>query len=98
MLMWLALGGWVGAVVGVLGLAGIITSGWITPLIGAVPAATAWLLGYEDLKAISAGAMDQAARANVRFATWVGLTGLVACLSLIGLMIYYQLGFLPDLF
>jgi hypothetical protein len=90
--------GWVGAVMGTLSLIGIFDSGWICPLLGLGPAAAAWLLGYEDLKAIEVGALDEPARPETRLATWIGFLALVACLSIVGWMIYRQMNFLPDLF
>jgi hypothetical protein len=98
LLLLMAALGWVGAIIGAVSSTGIITSGWICPLIGAAPAAAAWLLAYEDLKALSLGAIDPTARPQTRLALWLGATALIACLAITGSMIYRRLSFLPDLF
>src|SRR2546423_838584 len=48
----LLLGGlaWAAAVVGVASLAGLLSLGWISPLLGAGPGAIAWLLAHAELK------------------------------------------------
>jgi hypothetical protein len=90
--------GWVGAVLGAASLAGLFGAGWICPLLGTAPAAAAWLLAYEELKAIGVGAIDSGARPRARLAMIVGLFSLAGCLAVVGSMIYRQMNFLPELF
>ena len=87
---------WTGAAIGVVALSGLIPAGWICPLLGIAPAATAWLLAGEDIKAIRSGAMAAEARPATRWAMWIGLLGLLACAAIVGSMIYRELPFLPD--
>jgi hypothetical protein len=98
LLLLMAALGWVGAIIGAISSTGIITSGWICPLLGAAPAAAAWLLAHEDLKALHLGAIDATARPQTRLALWLGASALIACLAITGSMIYRGLSFLPDLF
>jgi len=97
--LWLTLGwlGWGAAVLGGISLAGFFRGGWICPLLGAGPAGSAWLLAYEELKAIRVGAIDEAARPRTQHAFWLGFTGLVACLALVAAMVYRNMNFLPDI-
>jgi len=97
--LWLFLGGvgWTAAVLGAISLAGIFRGGWICPLLGAGPAGAAWLLAYEELKAIRVGAIDTAAGPRTRYAFWLGFTALVGCIGLVAAMIYRQMNFLPDI-
>jgi len=88
--------GWAGAGVGVLALLDIAAVGWIAPLLGLGPAGAAWLLAWEDLKAIRVGAMTEEARAGVRLAMWIGLGACIACAAIVGSMIYREMTFLPD--
>lgn len=90
--------GWVAAVVGTFALTGLFASGWIGPLLGVIPAWAAWMLAYQDWRAVAAGAIDAAAAPRVRLAYWLGLTALLACGATVGLMIYQNMSFLPDLF
>ena len=96
--LWLVLGGlgWGAAVLGGVSLAGWLPLGWICPLLGAGPAGTAWLLAYEELKAIRVGAIEEAARPRTQNAFWLGCTGLVACLAVVAAMVYRKMNFLPD--
>ena len=96
-LLLLAAAGWMGAILGVLSLAGLLAAGWLCPLLGIGPAAAAWLLAYEDLKAISQGAIDRSARPRTLLAMWLGIAALVVCLAFVGWMIYWGMQFLPDL-
>jgi hypothetical protein len=89
---------WAAAVVGAGSLAGLIGFGWISPLIGAVPGAAAWVLAHGELKAIGAGAIATEARSQTRHAYWLGLTGLVLCAAIVAAMIYRRMNFLPDFF
>jgi hypothetical protein len=88
--------GWAAAVVGAISLAGFFDFGWISPLLGVVPAGAAWLLAYEELKAIAAGVIASEAREKSRHAYWLGLMGLILCLAMIAAMIYRGLNFLPQ--
>ena len=88
--------GYAGMAVGLLALLRIFTTGWIAPLLGLAPAAAAWLLAWEDLKAIRAGAIAEEARPGVRLAMWLGLLALFACASVVASMIYREMTFLPD--
>jgi hypothetical protein len=87
---------WTGAAVGVIALSGVIPAGWIFPLLGIAPAGAAWLLAWDDIKAIRTGAMAAEARPATRLAMWIGLLGLFACASIVGSMIYREMPFLPD--
>ena len=98
LLLLMAALGWAGAIIGAVSITGIFASGWICPLLGAAPAAAAWLLAHEDLKALSLGAIDPAARPQTRLAIWLGASALAACVAIVGSMIYRGLSFLPDLF
>jgi hypothetical protein len=97
--MWLVLGGlgWGAAVLGGVSLAGLLPLGWICPLLGVGPAGSAWLLAYEELKAIRVGAIDDSARPRTQHAFWLGFTGLVACLAVVAAMLYRKMNFLPDI-
>lgn len=99
MLFILASCGIAGIFFGGLHLVGIFEIGWIVPLIATVPAAAAWLLAHEDLKAIRLGAIDESERQNTRFAYWLGLFALLGCLGVLGTLMYRDFsGFLPNLF
>jgi hypothetical protein len=89
--------GWGAAVIGAISLSGWFDFGWISPLLGVVPAGAAWLLAHEELKAIAAGVIAQQAREKSRHAYWLGLMGLIMCLAVIAAMIYRGLHFLPDI-
>jgi hypothetical protein len=95
----LLLGGlaWASAAVGTLSLAGLLSLGWICPLLGSGPGAAAWFLAYEDLKALRVGAITADAQAQTRHAFWLGLTGLLACLAIVAAMIYRRMNFFPDI-
>jgi len=88
--------GWGAAAVGAFSLTGWFDFGWISPLLGVVPAGAAWLLAHEELKAISAGVIAEQARDKSRHAYWLGLMGLLMCLAVIAAMIYRGLHFLPN--
>lgn len=90
--------GLAGAGIGVVSLTGLFDAGFVAPLICTAPAATAWLLAYEDLKAISQGAMDESGRPRTRLALWLGLFGMIACVTIVATMIWQQMNFLPDFF
>ena len=99
MLFGLAACGLAGIFFGGLQLVGIFQIGWIVPLIANVPAAAAWLLAHEDLKAIRLGAMDEVQRQNTLFAYWLGIPALVGCLAVTATLIYRDpSGILPNLF
>jgi hypothetical protein len=87
-----------GAVIGVIALLGIFPTGYFATLISVVPAATAWLLAYQDLKTMRLGAMDDSGRSRTRLAYWLGLFGLVACLGIVATAIWREMNLLPDLF
>jgi hypothetical protein len=89
--------GWAAALAGTTALTGLFSSGWIGPLLGVVPAWAAWMLAYHDLRAIDAGAIDAVAAPRVRLAFWLGLAALLACAAIVGVMIYQNMSFLPDL-
>jgi hypothetical protein len=88
--------GYLGVAVGVLALLGLFTTGWIAPLLGLAPSAAAWLLAWEDLKAIRTGAIAEEARPGVRLAMWLGLLAFFACVAVVASMIYREMTFLPD--
>ncbi|HMC09933.1 MAG TPA: hypothetical protein VKH44_01530 [Pirellulaceae bacterium] len=88
--------GWAAAVIGGISLAGLFNLGWISPLLGVIPAGAAWFLAHEELKAIELGAIAAEARSPARHAYWLGLTALIACLGIVAAMIYRQMHFLPD--
>jgi hypothetical protein len=96
----LLLGGlaWAAAVVGVGSLGGLVSLGWISPLIGAGPGAVALALAYAELKAIQAGAIRADAQSQTRHAFWLALSGLLLCLAIVAAMIYRRMSFLPDVF
>ena len=89
--------GWGAAVVGAVSMTGIFEVGWMAPLLGAGPTAAGWLLANEDLKAIRGGAISAVAGGPTRHAFWLGLTGFLACLAVVGGMIAQQMHALPDL-
>jgi hypothetical protein len=89
---------WAAAAIGTISLAGVFDLGWLAPLLGIVPAAAAWFLANEDLKAIRVGAITADARSQTQHGFWLGVTGLVACLGIVAAMIYRQMHFLPDVF
>jgi hypothetical protein len=88
--------GSIGAAIGVLALLGLTDTGWICPLLGLGPAGAAWLLAWEDMKAIRTGAMTEQARPAVRLAMSIGLLAFFACAAIVASMIYRQMTFLPD--
>src|SRR5437870_2413635 len=88
--------GWGAAMVGAVSLTGIFDVGWISPLLGVVPAGAAWLLAHEELKAIAAGVIAAEAREKSRHAYWLGLMALIMCLTMVAAMIYRRMHFLPD--
>ena len=89
--------GWAAALIGAFSLIGWFSFGWISPLLGVIPAGAAWMLAHEELKAISAGVIPAQAREKSRHAYWLGLMALVMCVSVISAMIYRGLNFFPDL-
>jgi hypothetical protein len=91
---WLGIGG---AVIGLIDLTGLFAAGYFAPLISVVPAATAWLLAYQDLRTMQLGAMDGAGRPKTRLAYWLGLFGLIACLAIVATAIWIGRNLLPDL-
>jgi hypothetical protein len=97
LLLVLGIVGWVCASVGTIAVLGLFDIGWIAPLLGIVPAMTAWLLAHEDLKTLRLGAMDEQDRPRLRQAYWVGLSGLLACIGMVAWMIFLGLSLLPDL-
>ena len=90
--------GWGGAVIGIVALLGIFPMGYFMTMISVVPATTAWLLAYQDLKTMQLGAMDDAGRPRTRLAYWLGLSGLLACALIVATMIWREMNLLPDLF
>lgn len=90
--------GWCAAVIGAVSFTGIFDIGWLAPLLGLGPAAAAWLLAHEDIKAIRVGAIRAEAYPPTRYAFWLGLTALLACAGIVGAMIYREMNFLPDVF
>lgn len=88
--------GWTAALIGAISLTGVFDAGWISPLLGVVPAGAAWLLAHEELKAIAAGAIAAEAREKSRHAYWLGLMALIMCVTTIAAMIYCQMHFLPE--
>jgi hypothetical protein len=98
MLLTIAGLGLAGAVVGLIALAGIFPTGYFATLISVVPAATAWLLAYQDLKTMRLGAMDDSGRSRTRLASWLGLFGLITCLGIVATAIWREMNLLPDLF
>jgi hypothetical protein len=98
LLLSLAVAGWAAAVYGAISFTGVLTSGWISPLLGIAPAAAAWLLAHQELHAASVGAIDESNESRIRLAWWLGLTALLACGSIVGLMVYRHMNFLPNVF
>lgn len=98
LLLLLAGAGWIAAAFGAISFTGIVSSGWLSPLLGTGPAATAWLLAHQELNAARVGAIDAAHVPRIRLAYWLGFSGLAACASIVGSMIYRSMNFLPDLF
>jgi hypothetical protein len=82
----LAMFGLGGAIVGVLGAAGIVDSGWVFPLCGAVASGTALFLAYGDLREMTLGARDAAGRGSTNLSLWLGLLGLLGCVGLVAAM------------
>lgn len=98
LLLLLAAAGWVAAVFGAVSFTGVLTSGWISPLLGILPAGCTWLMAYEELKAVEVGAIHADHAPRIRLAMWLGLAALLACLGIVGSMIYLNMKFLPDVF
>ncbi|HEX5106681.1 MAG TPA: hypothetical protein VFV87_22830 [Pirellulaceae bacterium] len=98
MLLTIAALGFAGVIVGLIALVGIFPAGYAFTLICVVPAATAWLLAYQDLKTMQLGAMDDSGREQTRLAYWLGLFGLVFCTGIVATAIWRQMNLLPDLF
>lgn len=96
LLLLLALLGWAGAALGVVSLTGLYDSGWICPLLAIAPAAAAWLLAHQDLRAIEVGAIGSAAYRATRRAHWLGATALAAALATTIGMILLARNFLPE--
>jgi hypothetical protein len=92
---WLGIGG---AVIGMIDLVGLFPLGYFAPLISVVPAATAWLLAYQDLRTMQLGAMNDSGRPRTRLAYWLGLFSLIACLAIVATAIWKEMNLLPDLF
>jgi hypothetical protein len=88
--------GFAGMAVGLLALLRVFTTGWIAPLLGLAPSAAAWLLAWEDLKAIRTGAIGEESRPGVLLAMWLGLEAFFACVAVVASMIYREMTFLPD--
>ncbi|HZN33972.1 MAG TPA: hypothetical protein VFB80_09145 [Pirellulaceae bacterium] len=95
LLMILAGGGLVCGLLGMIALLEVLRLGWVFPLLGLGPAAAAWLLAHEDLKAIAVGAIDETGRPRTRRAFWLGLAALLLCLGVVGSMVWRQMNFLP---
>jgi hypothetical protein len=93
----LAAVGWGAAIIGAVSLVTTYQVGWISPLIGVIPAGAAWFLAHEELKAIASGAIAASARDKSRYAYWLGITGLVACAAVVAVMIYREMHFLPEI-
>ena len=78
-------------VLGVVGLAGsggvaLVMTGFVWGLIGLlgiVPAATAWLLGLADVKAMRSGAMEPSGLVQTRVAMWLGAAGVIVCFGVV---------------
>jgi hypothetical protein len=95
-------------VLSIVGLAGsgsllLIVAGSIFGLMGLaaiIPAAAAWLLGRQDLKAMRQGAIDASGLVQTSLAMWLGLAGtLIYAVSLGGLLLaagYFGVMFLRD--
>jgi hypothetical protein len=98
LLLGIACLGFAGALVGVIALVDLFPSGYFATLISVIPAATAWLLAYSDLKTMRLGAMDDSGRQRTLLAYWLGLLGLIACVAIVATMIWREMNFLPDLF
>jgi hypothetical protein len=88
--------GWGCGLGGAISLTGWLMMGWLLPLLGIGFAMTAWQLAYQDLKAIESGAIDASARPRTRHAFWLGLLGLLICLSVVAAMLWRQMALLPD--
>ncbi len=87
--------GWGAAAVGAVSFTGWFDAGWISPLLGLGPAGAGWLLAYEELKAIQAGAIAREAQPQAQHAYWLGLTGLIACIGVVVAMICWEMRLLP---
>lgn len=91
-------GGWMCGLTTIVSLSGFFSFGWLLPLLGLVPTATAWLLAHEEMKAIRAGAIDSATTPRTRQAFWLGLLGLIFCALGVAAMVWRRMSFLPDVF
>ena len=92
----LAVIGWACGLGGAMSLTGWLMMGWLLPLLGVGFAMTAWLLAYQELKAIESGAIDASSRPQTRHAFWLGLLALVICVAVVAAMIWRQMAVLPD--
>jgi hypothetical protein len=98
MLLWIAGLGWLGVLLGIIAQLGIFATGYFGTLIATIPAATAWLLAYQDLRTMHLGAMDSSGREHTRLAYWLGLFALLACVGIVATAIWREMNLLPDLF
>jgi hypothetical protein len=93
-------------VLGLVGLAGAgVTSfslftvvGWLFPLCGLGPSMAAWILAYGDLRAMTAGAREEAGRGITTVAMIVGILGTIACGGTVIGLIWLGVGLLPGIF
>jgi hypothetical protein len=97
-LLTIAACGMAGVALGVIALLGIYPTGYVGTLICVVPAASAWLLAYQDLRTMQLGAMDNSDRKRTHLAYWLGLLGLIGCIGIVAAAIWRQMSLLPDLF
>ncbi len=87
-LMTLAILGLLGMFFGFFAFTGLFMAGWMLCVLGLAPATAAWLLGMQDLRSMRLGAMDSAGIVATRLSCYLGLAGLIGCLTCIGLVIY----------
>ena len=90
--------GLAGALSGAASLLGIFHLGWFVPLCAVVAAVSAWVLAYKDLGEMHLGGRDERGRALTQLAMWLGVGGMLACVSMVAWMIMLGLSLFPDIF
>lgn len=88
--------GIIASLTGWLVIGGVMSVGWLFPLLGVVPAFTVVFMAYEDLKMMRLGGRDSAGRGLTRTALIISASSLVLLLTAIGLLIHWGVNWLPE--
>lgn len=97
LLMVLAVTGLVGSLLGFASLSGLWVLGWVFSFLSIVPAACAMGLGWQDLRAISMGAMDPKGRNLTLIAFWLGSLGVFFSVAMDAAVLYFAIYFMMSL-